>query len=242
MIGGEQRKSEQRENDIAFFGGGRWLIETDDGPTAIPVGDTVLDRDRGGGWARWPLALDRYAGVLRLRMPHRVVLMVMLSYRWRAGRYVFPSWNRIATESGYHDDGYLRGVRRQLEKMGYVRNAGIVPQGEKHAGQVKYDLQPLFEALAMARAVDPTSTFSKTRGAPLPRSTVERYGWRFDFDALDAIIGGGVVSGDTNGGADEAWDDGAEAIGWSLPDNDGMNGDGHVKEYLAVEVERMAAE
>jgi hypothetical protein len=139
-----------------------------------------------------------------------MVLILMLSYIWKPGGHAYPSWTKIAKYSGY-DPKQLRRWRGEIERMGYVRNLGIIDHGRLE-GHAEYDVTPLFQAIALAEAMDPESALAKRRRAPLPRSTAARYGWKFDWGVLDKITGAGAgdaLPGEM--GADV--DDGADCSG-----------------------------
>jgi hypothetical protein len=127
-------------------------------PTPAEITDKKLAQRWGGheslfakpeGWVGVPAAFLRLYGSLKpyqLTVAEAMFVIEIMAYKWGA-KAPFPSYGTIAKRMGVSTKMVQR-YARQLEEKGYLRRQARI--GTSNA----FDLQPLFDALALAITIE----------------------------------------------------------------------------------------
>lgn len=214
-------QNDERKVSRRFGGGVERMLP--DG-MVLDVGEIVQSAGPGKGMSMLPWALWRYERVLRLRPAETWLLARLMAHAWTFGGEVYPSLRKTSLESGV-SRVTLQAHMAQLKALGLVRpieRADSTPRGDLRK---RYDVSPVYRALALCIIADPSSRWARRRGSAVDVDVVRRawetsrpetddelfdnakpkrrQGFGLDFDALARIakrtLRGGVGTDDEDG-------------------------------------------
>ena len=161
---------------------------------SVDVGDLIMGEAPGVGVAAVPWILARYERVLRLRPADSWLLQRLVRQAWSLGKPVYPSIRKMEAEACV-SRSTIHEYMIRLKKLHYIK---VVSRGSRFDKRIRYDVSPLYAALALCIMADPMSKHAKKGGLMADEPTAKRWakGWPFmgknytfnlDFDALYAL-------------------------------------------------------
>lgn len=153
---------EQSDMSVLARYGGRVGVDLPDGDTST-VGALLTQEFQGEGFVMIPGVLSRYERVLRIRPGESWLLQRMIHKAWRFGTPVYISLRKLERQACV-TRGTVHQWREHLAELGYIRR---LTTENPFDARIRYDVSPVYGALALCILVDADSNYVRGGGQRL---------------------------------------------------------------------------